>query len=68
MTAQEINKGLKSLGYPVAYSHFAEGNVPVPPYITYYFPGTDNFSADGVVYMPTRLRKTWRQRKRLQTG
>lgn len=52
MTAQEINKGLKSLGYPVAYSHFAEGNVPAPPYITYYFPGTDNFSADGVVYMP----------------
>ena len=52
MTAQEINEGLKILGCPVAYSHFAEGNVPKPPYITYYFPGTDNFSADGVVYMP----------------
>lgn len=52
MRAQEINAGLKSLGYPVAYSHFAEGNVPTPPYITYYFPGTDNFSADGIVYVP----------------
>ena len=52
MTAQEINEGLKSLEYPVAYSHFAEGNVPDPPYITYYFPGTDNFSADGIVYVP----------------
>lgn len=50
MTAQEIYEGLKSLGYPVAYSHFAEGDVPDLPYIVYYFPGTDNFSADGIVY------------------
>lgn len=50
MTTQEIYEGLKSLGYPVAYSHFAEGDVPETPFITYYYPGTDNFSADGVVY------------------
>ena len=50
MTTQEIYEGLKSLGYPVAYSHFAEGDVPDLPYIVYYFPGTDNFSADGIVY------------------
>lgn len=50
MTAKEIYDGLISLGYPVAYSHFAEGNVPETPFITYYFPGTDNFSADGIVY------------------
>lgn len=34
----------------MAYSHFKEGDVPEPPYITYYSPGTDNFSADGIVY------------------
>lgn len=51
MTAEEIYKGLKSLGYPVAYSHFAEGDVPKPPYIVYLFSGTNNFSADGVVYL-----------------
>lgn len=50
MTTQEFYKGLKSLGYPVAYSHFAEGNVPDPPFLTYYYPGTNNFSADGIVY------------------
>lgn len=50
MTSQEIYDGLKSLGYPVAYSHYAEGEVPKPPFLTYYFPGTDNFSADGLVY------------------
>lgn len=50
MTTQEIYEGLKSLGYPVAYSHFAEGDIPDLPYIVYYSSGTDNFSADGIVY------------------
>lgn len=50
MTTREIYEGLKSLGFPVAYSHFAEGDVPKTPFITYHFPGTDNFSADGIVY------------------
>ena len=52
MTIQELYLGLSSLEYPVAYSHFGEGDVPDPPYITYYYPGTDNFSADGIVYLP----------------
>lgn len=52
MTTQELYAGLAALGYPVAYSRFAEGNVPEPPFITYYYPGTENFSADGIVYMP----------------
>lgn len=45
-----MHEGLTKLGYPVAYSHFAEGDVPDLPYITYYSPGTENFSADGIVY------------------
>lgn len=52
MTIQELYSGLSSIGYPVAYRRFAEGDVPDPPYITYYYPGTDNFSADGIVYCP----------------
>lgn len=51
MTPKQMYTGLISLGYPVAYSHFSEGNVPAPPFITYYYPGTDNFSADGIVYL-----------------
>ena len=50
MTAQEIFAGLKSLGYPVAYRQFAEGDVPEAPFIVWYVDGTDNFSADGIVY------------------
>ena len=41
---------LLTLGLPVAYSHFAEGEMPVSPYIVYYETGTDNFAADGKVY------------------
>lgn len=52
MKIGELYNGLKSLGYPVAYSHFAEGNVPDPPYIVYSYQGSDNFGADGIVYYP----------------
>ena len=37
-------------GIPYAYSHFAEGEAPDPPFICYLCPGSDNFSADGKVY------------------
>ena len=37
-------------GIPYAYSHFAEGEAPDPPFICYLCPGSDNFSADGRVY------------------
>lgn len=50
MILSELNKGLKNLGFPVAYSHFAEGHVPKCPYIVLRSTGSDNFSADGIVY------------------
>lgn len=37
-------------GIPSAYDHFAEGESPSPPFITYLLPGSDNFPADGRVY------------------
>lgn len=50
MTLTELVKGLKKLGLPVAYSHFAEGHVPKPPYVVVKGMGSDNFAADGIVY------------------
>lgn len=50
MKLEELNMGLIDLGFPVAYSHFAEGHVPKCPYIVLNGLGTDNFSADGIVY------------------
>lgn len=46
----EFYDKLKNLGYPVAYRCFAEGDVPNAPFIVYYENGTNNFSADGIVY------------------
>lgn len=50
MTEVEIAQMIKSIGYPVAYHHFAEGQEPSKPYIVYLYPGSDNFPADGIVY------------------
>ena len=36
---------------PSAYDHFAEGESPEPPFICYLCPSSDNFSADGRVYL-----------------
>lgn len=45
-----IIKILKDIHIPFAYHHFAEGESPKPPFICYLTTGSDNFSADGVVY------------------
>lgn len=39
------------IGIPSAYDHFAEGESPEPPFICYLCPSSDNFSADGRVYL-----------------
>ena len=41
---------MEEIGLPFAYDHFAEGESPNPPFITFLLPGSDNFAADGKVY------------------
>lgn len=50
MTEQEVYQMVKSTGMPVAYHHFEEGQSPDPPFMVYLYPGTNNFSADGIVF------------------
>lgn len=50
MKETEVLQMIKSIGFPVAYHHFAEGQEPGKPYIVYLYPGTNNFSADGTVF------------------
>lgn len=50
MTLSELKNDLEKLGFPVAYDHYAEGDVPKCPYITLKGMGSDNFAADGIVY------------------
>ena len=42
---------IKEMGIPYAYDHFAEGEAPDPPFLCYLLPESDNFSADGKVYL-----------------
>ena len=42
---------MEEIGLPFAYDHFAEGESPEPPFITFLLPGSDNFAADGKVYL-----------------
>ena len=50
MTHKEVMQMLSELDIPFAYDHFAEGESPKPPFICFLFPGSENFSADNVVY------------------
>lgn len=42
---------LDGTGIPFAYDHFAEGESPDPPFICCLLPQSNNFSADGKVYL-----------------
>ena len=42
---------MAEMPFPSAYDHFAEGESPEPPFITYLCPRSDNFFADGKVYL-----------------
>lgn len=47
----DVVRLLEETGVPFAYDHFAEGESPDPPFICYLLPQSDNFSADGKVYL-----------------
>lgn len=41
---------LERINLPFTYHHFAEGESPNPPFVIYFVPEQDHFSADGVIY------------------
>ena len=48
---QDLIDLLSETGIPFAYDHFAQGESPSPPFITFLLPATNHFSADGKVYL-----------------
>ena len=46
----ELVNMIQEMDIPFAYDHFAEGEAVEPPFICFLVSGTDNFSADGIVY------------------
>lgn len=47
----ELVNMIQEMDIPFAYDHFAEGEAVEPPFICFLLPGSDNFSADGIVYI-----------------
>lgn len=47
---EELLSMLNEVQIPFAYHHFAEGELPEPPFICYLLPESNNFAADGRVY------------------
>lgn len=51
MTYENIKVMIESLGLPFTYYQWREGdNIPNLPYVVFYFPNSNNFSADNVVW------------------
>lgn len=53
MTLIELEEVLRSTGLPVAYRAWPTDMAPPLPYICYLVAFSNNFAADGVVYMRT---------------
>lgn len=55
MTQQELYQALKSLGLPVTYSHWVEGDPnnppPPPPYLAYRYAYSSDIMADNQNYV-----------------
>ena len=51
MTRQEIYNMIASSGLPVAYYQFSEATAKPTPFICYYYPQDNNFSADNHNYV-----------------
>ncbi len=55
MTYDEIMQMAAETQLPFAYDHFAEGESPVPPFLIFLFPRSDNFGADDKVYVKSNI-------------
>lgn len=55
MTLKDIKNIIASWKIPFAYFEFdATGTAPVPPFVVYFFDGSDDFMADNINYQKVR--------------
>lgn len=54
MTPEKIQKMLEGSGFPVTYLAFPADKCPAMPFVTWQETGSNNVSADGVVFQPVR--------------
>lgn len=54
MTYKEIAAMVASVGVPYAYYQFDEGTAKAPPFICFFYPGSDDMIADNTNYQAIR--------------
>ena len=54
MTYQEVATMVASIGVPYAYYQFPEGTAVAPPFVCFYFEGSDDLYADDKNYQRIR--------------
>lgn len=54
MTYQQIATMVASIGVPYAYYQFPEGTAVAPPFVCFYFEGSDDLYADDKNYQKIR--------------
>ena len=50
MTTKEVADMIAGIGVPTAYYQFIDNTGIAPPFICFYYPGDNNFKADGINY------------------
>ena len=50
MTTQDIKTMIATIGVPYAYRQFTKETAKAPPFICFFFDGSDNFDADDCVF------------------
>lgn len=54
MTYSEVNGIVAEMGFPYAYYQFNRKTAKAPPFICFYYPGSDDFIADDANYVGIR--------------
>lgn len=54
MTYKQVAELVEGIGFPNAYDHFDEGDASPPPFICFYFSGSNDMAADNANYQRIR--------------
>lgn len=51
MTLKEVSDMIATIGLPYAYYEFPDGTQQEPPFVVFFYPGSDDFFADNQNYV-----------------
>ena len=54
MTYKQVAEMVEDIGFPFAYDHFDDKNASPPPFICFFFSGSNDMAADNINYQRIR--------------